>query len=238
MESQLSRLSLPGGIQDKGGPGRAGTSAAGGRVRGGAEEEEQYEGGEVGMASRRQVEFETRVQTGAVAVGLRFESGEQWWRQREKGRDVGLGRGEEPGRGGGEGRPGGRKPQEWDKRSECGAGGQSEAGQVPLCWTAADPGARSASWVGLGFVVEKPDFQSGLGVKKTLLVPQLRAQRPGSGPQVEEFDFGKLEMPSEGLQILVKNLWLEVEQVEPPGLQLKDELGRRRRVESESGGEK
>lgn len=85
-------------------------------------------------------------------------------------------------------------------------------------------------------MVEKPDFQSGFGVKKTLLVPQLRAQRPGSGPQVEEFHFGKPERPSEGLQILVKNLWLEVEQVEPPGLQLKDEL--RRRVESESGGEK
>lgn len=147
LESQLSRLSLPGGIRDKGGPGRAGTSAAGGRVRGGAEEE-QYEGGEVGIASRRQVELETQVQTGAVVVGLRFGSGEQWWRQREKGRDVGPGKGEEPGRGGGEGRPGGRKPQEWDKRSECGAGGRSEAGQAPLCQTAADPGARSASWVG------------------------------------------------------------------------------------------
>lgn len=48
-------------------------------------------------------------------------------------------------------------------------------------------------------MVEKPDFQSGFGVKKTLLVPQLRAQRPGSGPQVEEFHFGKPEMPSEGL---------------------------------------
>lgn len=180
---------------------------------------------------------------------LLFQSGEQVWRQREKGRDVGLGRGEEAAHGGEEGRPGssvGRKLLEGVERTECGAGGRFEAGEVPPCWTAAAPGVHSASGAPcLGFVVGKLDPVSGFGVARSLLVSQLRATRSGfgaktpeDGPCTEAFGSGRFEMPPEGLQFLVKNLWLELEQVEPPGLQLKDELAKGRKGEWGSGGKK
>lgn len=116
MDSEPCRPSRPGGIRGIGGPGRAGTAAAEERLLGwtGGEGEEggvQTVTGDVerGEEGGREHEPETRAEAGRaelVAVRPLFDSG--CWRsgigerdgsgrRRERGRDVGLGRGEEAG---------------------------------------------------------------------------------------------------------------------------------------------
>lgn len=113
MESVPRCPSPPGGTLGTGGPGRAGTAAAEEQLLGwtGGEGERDVqmesvddERGEEGVTAGREPEQESRAEAGWEGAGPLFDSGgsgsgesDRSGRQREKGRDVGLGRGEEAG---------------------------------------------------------------------------------------------------------------------------------------------
>lgn len=111
MESVTRCPSPPGGTPGTQGPGRAGTAAAEEQLLGwtGGEGDIQMvsvddERGEEGVTAGREHEPESRAEAGWGGAGPLFDSGgsgsgesDRLGRQRERGRDVGLGRGEEAG---------------------------------------------------------------------------------------------------------------------------------------------